>query len=128
MCATDDPKKTQHLLALDGAKERLCLFKEDLLEEGSFDSAIDGCEGVFHTASPVLINVTDPQDLDEKNLLVWNVQSWPRIHNLQHTRVVHRYRRCAGLPDTATDTDAVNHSSLHSCTSNGARFCRWAGI
>ncbi|KAB1224977.1 Tetraketide alpha-pyrone reductase 1 [Morella rubra] len=60
MC-TDNPKKTEHLLALDGAKERLHLFKADLLEEGSFDSLVNGCEGVFHTASPVALNVTDPQ-------------------------------------------------------------------
>ena len=50
--ATDDPKKTQHLLSLDGAQERLHLFKADLLEEGSFDSVVDGYDGVFHTASP----------------------------------------------------------------------------
>ncbi|KAK6144052.1 hypothetical protein DH2020_020872 [Rehmannia glutinosa] len=48
----DDPKKTQHLMALDGAKERLHLMKANLLEEGSFDSLVDGCVGVFHTASP----------------------------------------------------------------------------
>lgn len=57
----DDPKKTEHLLSLEGAKERLHLFKADLLEEGSFDSVVDGCEGVFHTASPFYHNVTDPQ-------------------------------------------------------------------
>ena len=45
MCSTDDPKKTEHLLALDG----------------SFDSVVDGCEGVFHTASPFYHKVTDPQ-------------------------------------------------------------------
>ncbi|KAJ9158825.1 hypothetical protein P3X46_024371 [Hevea brasiliensis] len=56
-----DPRKTDHLLALDGAKERLHLFKADLLGEGSFDSAIYGCEGVFHAASPVLFSATDPQ-------------------------------------------------------------------
>ncbi|CAL5426106.1 unnamed protein product [Camellia sinensis] len=39
-----DQKKTDHLLALDGAKERLRLFKANLLEEGSFDSVVDGCE------------------------------------------------------------------------------------
>ncbi|KAK7264046.1 hypothetical protein RJT34_31649 [Clitoria ternatea] len=50
-----------HLLKLDGAKERLLLFKADLLEEGSFDSAIEGCDGVFHTASPVNPIVKDPQ-------------------------------------------------------------------
>jgi hypothetical protein len=38
----DDPKKTEHLFAFDGAKERLHLFKANLLEEGSFDSAVNG--------------------------------------------------------------------------------------
>ncbi|CAH8327176.1 unnamed protein product [Eruca vesicaria subsp. sativa] len=56
-----DQKKTDHLLALDGAKERLSLFKANLLEEGSFEHAIDGCEAVFHTASPVLLTAEDPQ-------------------------------------------------------------------
>ncbi|KAL5054901.1 hypothetical protein RYX36_035583 [Vicia faba] len=57
----DNPNKVDHLLKLDGAKERLQLFKADLLEEGSFDSAIQGCHGVFHTASPVQFVVDDPQ-------------------------------------------------------------------
>ncbi|KAL6503006.1 hypothetical protein OROHE_024174 [Orobanche hederae] len=57
----NDPKKTKHLMALDGAKERLHLIKANLLEEGSFDSIVDGCEGVFHTASPFYHAVKDPQ-------------------------------------------------------------------
>ncbi|GFP87030.1 cinnamoyl-coa reductase 1 [Phtheirospermum japonicum] len=57
----NDPKKTEHLVALDGAKERLKLIKADLLEEGSFDAVVDGCDGVFHTASPVFFATTDPQ-------------------------------------------------------------------
>ncbi|XP_058077513.1 phenylacetaldehyde reductase-like [Magnolia sinica] len=57
----NDPKKIEHLLALDGAKERLHLFKANLLEEGAFDAVVDGCEGVFHTASPFYHDVTDPQ-------------------------------------------------------------------
>ncbi|KAJ6716160.1 ALCOHOL DEHYDROGENASE-RELATED [Salix koriyanagi] len=60
----NDPKKTEHLLALDGAKERLHLFKADLLEEGSFDPAVDGCEGVFHTASPISLSPTDNPQVD----------------------------------------------------------------
>ncbi|KAL1324554.1 hypothetical protein HN51_034741 [Arachis hypogaea] len=57
-----NPKKLDHLLKLHGAKERLQIFKADLLEDGSFDSAIDGCDGVFHTASPVTLRVVnDPQ-------------------------------------------------------------------
>ncbi|KAL0389315.1 UNVERIFIED_CONTAM: Cinnamoyl-CoA reductase 1 [Sesamum calycinum] len=57
----NDPKKTDHLLALEGAKERLHLIKANLLEEGSFDAVVDGCEGVFHTASPFYFATTDPQ-------------------------------------------------------------------
>ncbi|KAK2354949.1 NAD(P)-binding Rossmann-fold superfamily protein [Trifolium repens] len=56
-----NPKKVDHLLKLDGAKERLQLFKADLLEAGSFDSIVEGCDGVFHTASPVRFVVNDPQ-------------------------------------------------------------------
>ncbi|KAG2372604.1 Cinnamoyl-CoA reductase [Vigna angularis] len=58
---TSDPKKVDHLLSLDGAKERLHLVKANLLEEGSFDSAVQGCHGVFHTASPFFDNAKDPQ-------------------------------------------------------------------
>ncbi|XP_056164336.1 phenylacetaldehyde reductase-like [Syzygium oleosum] len=58
---TSDPRKTQHLLALEGAKERLHLFKAELLEDGSFDSIVDGCRAVFHTASPVVFSASDPQ-------------------------------------------------------------------
>lgn len=57
----NDPKKVGHLLSLDGAKERLHLLPANLLEEGSFDSAVEGCEGVFHTASPFFNDVQDPQ-------------------------------------------------------------------
>ena len=57
----DDPKKTDRLLGLDGAKERLKLFKANLLEEGSFDSVVDECVGVFRTASPVFLAASDPQ-------------------------------------------------------------------
>ncbi|GFQ01844.1 tetraketide alpha-pyrone reductase 1 [Phtheirospermum japonicum] len=49
-----DEKKVGHLWKLDGAKERLQLSRADLMVEGSFDAAILGCHGVFHTASPVL--------------------------------------------------------------------------
>ncbi|XVF06860.1 hypothetical protein REPUB_Repub06bG0087500 [Reevesia pubescens] len=56
-----DPKKTEHLLAIDEAKERLHLLKAELLDEGAFDSVVDGCIGVFHTASPFYHNVKDPQ-------------------------------------------------------------------
>eukprot|EP00898_Chlorokybus_atmophyticus_P006413 jgi/Chlat1/6773/Chrsp50S06463 len=48
----DDPNKTGHLKALPGA-EKLTLVSADLLSEESIDAAIEGCEGVLHTAYPV---------------------------------------------------------------------------
>ena len=48
-----------------GAKERLSLFSASLLEENSFDEAINGCHGVFHTASPLVPGkgVEDPENM-----------------------------------------------------------------
>uniref|UniRef100_A0A803NFY3 NAD-dependent epimerase/dehydratase domain-containing protein n=1 Tax=Cannabis sativa TaxID=3483 RepID=A0A803NFY3_CANSA len=57
----NESRKTAHLTSLDGAKERLQLFKANLLEEGSFESCLEGCEGVFHTASPFYHDIKDPQ-------------------------------------------------------------------
>ncbi|XP_073129257.1 phenylacetaldehyde reductase-like [Henckelia pumila] len=56
-----DPNKVYHLKELEGAEDRLHLFEANLIEDGSFDSVVHGCEGVFHTASPVLFEATDPQ-------------------------------------------------------------------
>lgn len=50
--AADDPKNA-HLKALDGAAERLILCKADLLDYDAISAAVEGCHGVFHTASPV---------------------------------------------------------------------------
>lgn len=58
---SDDPKKTEHLRALEGASERLRFFKANLLDEGAFDTAVSGCIGVFHTASPFYHDVQDHQ-------------------------------------------------------------------
>lgn len=52
---TEDLGKVGFLWELNGAKERLKLMKADLMLEGSFDEAIQGVDGVFHTASPVLV-------------------------------------------------------------------------
>uniref|UniRef100_A0A9I9DZN6 NAD-dependent epimerase/dehydratase domain-containing protein n=1 Tax=Cucumis melo TaxID=3656 RepID=A0A9I9DZN6_CUCME len=48
-----DDRKNDHLKELDGAEQRLTLYGADLLDFESLKAAIDGCDGVFHTASPV---------------------------------------------------------------------------
>ena len=57
----DDPKNF-HLREIEGAKERLTLCKADLLDFESLKEAIHGCDGVFHTASPV---TDDPEEMVE---------------------------------------------------------------
>ncbi|CAL5350142.1 hypothetical protein CsSME_00037263 [Camellia sinensis var. sinensis] len=51
----ENVEKVSFLWELSGAKERLKIFKADLMVEGSFDQAVQGVEGVFHTASPVIV-------------------------------------------------------------------------
>ncbi|KAL2509655.1 Tetraketide alpha-pyrone reductase 2 [Forsythia ovata] len=51
----ENAEKISFLWELNGAKERLKIMKADLLVEGSFDEAVEGVDGVFHTASPVLV-------------------------------------------------------------------------
>jgi len=57
-----DADKIAPLTRLEGAAERLELVEADLLEEGSFDTAVEGAKYVFHTASPFITSgVEDPQ-------------------------------------------------------------------
>ncbi|KAJ4821707.1 hypothetical protein LUZ62_034273 [Rhynchospora pubera] len=58
----NDPSETHHLQALQGAKHRLRLFAIDLLDPTSLRAAITGTAGVFHLASPCIVDrVHDPQ-------------------------------------------------------------------
>ncbi|KAL6635324.1 hypothetical protein ACP70R_027995 [Stipagrostis hirtigluma subsp. patula] len=45
--------KNAHLLALEGAEERLSLCRADVMDYDSLRAAFRGCRGVFHVASPV---------------------------------------------------------------------------
>ncbi|MEH0158058.1 aldehyde reductase [Limibacter armeniacum] len=57
-----DPKKTRHLEQLaEESPGTLKLFEANLLQEGSFEKAMQGCEIVMHTASPFQLNVKDAQ-------------------------------------------------------------------
>lgn len=57
-----DLERTAHLHTLPHANERLELVKADLLDDGCFDAVVDGCEGVFHTASPVKMATDNPEE------------------------------------------------------------------
>ena len=65
-----NPKKVAPLEKLaENTKGKLELYEADLLKDGSFDEAVNGCELVMHTASPFFLKVKDPQkDLIEPAL------------------------------------------------------------
>nr|ABY25290.1 dihydroflavonol 4-reductase [Evolvulus glomeratus] len=55
-------EKVKHLLELPKADKNLRLWRGVLEEEGSFDEAIEGCEGVFHVATPMDFDSEDPEN------------------------------------------------------------------
>lgn len=58
----DNKEKTKYLDAIAARSPgEIKYFKADLLDEGSFDAAAQGCELVFHTASPFTLAIKDPQ-------------------------------------------------------------------
>lgn len=58
----DNKEKLAHLnKAAKNAKGKIKYFKSDLLEKGSYANAMKACELVFHTASPFVTDVKDPQ-------------------------------------------------------------------
>lgn len=58
----ENQKKLEHLNAIAaGSSGQIKYFKSDLLTEGSYTEAMQGCELVYHTASPFTLDVKDPQ-------------------------------------------------------------------
>lgn len=56
-----DPKNA-HLKELEKAPENLHLFKADVLDYDTLTSAVEGCEGIFHLATPVPEDkIVDPE-------------------------------------------------------------------
>lgn len=120
-----DPHNTQKLAHLDAlaasAPGRLRYFAADLLDEGAYDEGMQGCELVFHTASPFTSRIRDPQrDLVDPALKgTRNV-----LGSVQRTASVKRVvltSSCAAIIGDALDCEAYpdgmgteaqwNHSS-----------------
>ena len=60
--SVSNKEKVAHLESLAAALPgTLELYEADLLNDGSFDKVISGADFVFHTASPFLREVGDPE-------------------------------------------------------------------
>ncbi|CAK8542209.1 unnamed protein product [Lathyrus sativus] len=64
-----DPERKRDisfLTNLPGASERLHFFNADLSNPESFSAAVEGCVGIFHTASPIDFAVSEPEEIVTK--------------------------------------------------------------
>lgn len=63
--AVRNPNKKEKYAHLDAIAEKapgnIKYFAADLLKEGSYAEAMEGCELVYHTASPFTLDIKDPQ-------------------------------------------------------------------
>ena len=124
MCA-GNKQKSAHLWALKGAQERLELVHGDLLTEGSYDAAVAGCEGVFHTATSMAIVHSDPKVIVSScasPLLresLWWRQGFPRLcgHAIKVDVCVCNLDQCPGSFWAHPQRDHVDFS----CHGHGLR-------
>ncbi|KAI0492388.1 hypothetical protein KFK09_026659 [Dendrobium nobile] len=113
--------KNDHLTKLDKATENLQLFKADLLDYNTLETAISGCEGVFHVASPVILTgISNPEEELMKPALVGtrNVLKACSEANVKRVMVVSSVCSVAFNPDWPHGTIMDD-----SCWSN-EEFCR----
>ncbi|KAK4605903.1 hypothetical protein RGQ29_000257 [Quercus rubra] len=78
----EDVGKVGFLLEFNGAKERLKIMKADLRIEGSFDEVLQGVDGVFHVASPVLVPYDDNIQVSPLNESHWSDPDYCKRYNL----------------------------------------------
>ncbi len=104
-----DPENPEKLKYLNGLAEQspgaITYFKADLLAEGSYAEAMQGCEVVFHTASPFMLAVKDPQ-----NELIEPARTGTRnvLETVNQTKTVQRVvltSSCAAIYGDNADLD-----------------------
>ncbi|KAG4992797.1 hypothetical protein AAZX31_09G247500 [Glycine max] len=57
------------LTNLPGASEKLKIFNADLSDPESFGPAVEGCVGIFHTATPIDFAVNEPEEVVTKRAI-----------------------------------------------------------
>lgn len=97
--------KILHLKAMAvTAPGKISFFKADLLEPDSYTEAMQGCEVVFHTASPFTSNFKDPQKelIDPAVLGTENVLN--SVNKVSSVKRVVLTSSCAAIYTDAIDT------------------------
>ncbi|XP_061347150.1 phenylacetaldehyde reductase-like isoform X2 [Gastrolobium bilobum] len=121
----NDDTETKHLEALEGAPTRLRLFQIDLLDHDSIIAAVRGCAGVFHLASPCIVDqVHDPQKelLDPAIKGTMNVLAAAKEAGVQ--RVVLTSSISAIIPSPSWPSDVVK---TEDCWTD-IEYCKQKGL
>jgi nucleoside-diphosphate-sugar epimerase len=124
--AVRDPNKKEKIAHLDkiakNSSGNIKYFKSDLLEEGSYKDAMEACEVVFHTASPFVLDVNDPQKdlLEPAESGTANVLN--TVNEVQSVKRVVVTSSCAAIYTDAIDTvnapgGAINENIWNSTAS-----------
>ncbi|XP_031274053.1 cinnamoyl-CoA reductase 1-like [Pistacia vera] len=119
----DDPKN-DHLRKLEGAKERLILCRADLLDYEGLKEAIRGCDGVFHTASPVSVSDVpdnvEPAVVGTKNVIYAAAEA--KVRRLVFTSTIGAvYMNPNRSPDVIVDESCW--SDLDYCKNTKNWYC-----
>ncbi|KAJ3703137.1 hypothetical protein LUZ61_006842 [Rhynchospora tenuis] len=101
----EDEAETKHLHAMDSEPSHLNLFQLNLLEPTSILEAIEGTDGVFHLASPNILEAQNPQTeiLDPAIKGTLNVLQAAKNYGI---KVVLVSSNCAISPNPKWPTDA----------------------
>lgn len=100
----DNASKVSHLKNLEQKSlGKIIFFKSDLLEDGSYFEAMQGCSIVFHTASPFNFSVTDNKDgfIDPAFIGTQNVLS--SVNKTDSVKRVVLTSSCAAIYGDAAD-------------------------
>lgn len=119
-----DDGETKHLETLDGAPEHLRLFQIDLLDPASVAAAVHGVSGVFHLASPCIIDrVHDPEAQLIDPAVKGTINVLRAAHDGGIRRVVVTSSVSAIMPSPGWPADVVKDEScwtdLDYCRQNG---------
>ncbi len=109
----DNTAKVKHLDELAASSQgSIKYFQADLLKQGSYAEAMQGCELVYHTASPFTLSVQDPQKdlIDPAVLGTQNV-----LESANQTPSVKRVvvtSSCAAIYTDASDCASAPNGTL----------------
>nr|GMD70869.1 tetraketide alpha-pyrone reductase 2-like [Ipomoea batatas] len=114
-------EKVGFLWELKGAKERLKILKGDVMEEGSMEEGFDGVDGVFHTASPVLV----PYDHNiQKTLIDPSVKGTLNVLNSARKMMVKRVVLTSSCSCIRYRHDATQLSPLNESHWTDLDYCK----